>query len=244
LRALNLLRSSLHYRKDAFNEGLRRAGYKVCEVSDPKPGDLLVIWNRYGGHGETAGVWERRGAKVAVIENGWLGKGWTGGEWFAVSWGHHGTGWKVGGSRWDSWNVSLKPWKVGTETVILGQRGIGEPGIASPHQWAEITKSRCGGRIRAHPGQGKATPLEDDLRGARCVLTWNSGAALSALAAGVPVFHDHPAWVGAASAKPLAAFLAGEEPLTDDDKRLSMFRNLAWGMWTLDEIRTGEPFIR
>lgn len=243
MRALNLLRNSLHYRKEAFNEGLTRAGFKVSkERFDPEPGDLLLIWNRYGGFHETALMFERAGAHVLVVENGYLGKDWRGQEWFSIARNHHaGAGeWSDRGSeRWDSWGVELAPFRDGQETLILGQRGIGEPGVRSPEAWAELVRHRIGGRIRPHPGVSPAKSLAEDLANVGKVVTWHSGAALHALMLGVPVWHDYPQWIGATAGRPLAEWSC--EPNTDEAARLSMFRRLAWSIWTLDEVRTGEP---
>lgn len=246
-RALNLLRPSLHYRKSSFDDGLSAAGFKLVErLPDPKPGDVLLCWNRYAGNHELAQQFERAGASVLVAENGLLGKGWRGGEWFALALGHHsGAGeWKPAGSeRWDGWAVELAPWRTGgAETVILGQRGIGERGIRSPDHWAESVRGRIGGRVRAHPGTSQAKPLAADLADARQVVTWHSGAALQALTMGVPVWYAFPQWIGAGAARPLSEWPG--EPKRDDAARLAMFRRLAWAMWNLDEVRTGEPIRR
>lgn len=241
-RALCLLRSDLHYRRDAFCAGLAAVGFDVVpELSKPAAGDLLVIWNRYGRFHLDAQRFEAAGARVVVAENGPLGKAWRGGNWYSLALGHHSGPWAVGGpERWDAFGVELAPWRDGFETVILGQRGIGEPGIASPHGWAEDVRHRLGGRIRPHPGsESDGAPLEADLANARCVLTWHSGAALKALLFGVPAFHDFPRWVGAGAARPLSEFHHG--PRTDD-ARLAMFRRLAWLMWDLEEIRSGRAF--
>jgi hypothetical protein len=139
--------------------------------------------------------------------------------------------------------VELAPFRRdGDETVIFAQRGIGEPACRSPQMWAESVRGRIGGRIRQHPGTSDAAvPLADDLARARQCVTWNSGAALQALMLGVPVWSAGP-WIGAAAARPLADW--GGEPKHDDAARLEVFRRLAWGMWTLDEIRTGGPIKR
>lgn len=250
-RALNTLRASLHYRREAFDAGLRAAGLDVVsQLPDPGPGDLLLIWNRYGGYHELACQFEARGAQVLVVENGYLGKAWRGGEWFALALGHHaGAGrWPDGGrERWDGWNVELAPFrKHGSETVILGQRGIGEPGVRSPDHWAEGMKTICPGhgfRVRPHPGTGPAKPLAEDLADAAAVYTWNSGAALQALLLGVPVWYCFPLWIGGRAGAPWAQ-LGYMPPNTDPEARLAMFRRLAWAMWTLDEIKTGEPIRR
>jgi hypothetical protein len=248
-RALNLLRSSLSYRRESFDKGLRAAGFDVVpSLPRPRFGDLLLTWNRYSGFDEQARLFERAGGVVLVAENGWLGKAWRSGEWFALSVGHHaGAGrWRVEGpERWDAWSVPLQPWRHGgRETVILAQRGIGEVGVRSPDRWAESARARIGcGRVRPHPSdRAPAVPLHEDLAAARDVVTWHSGAALLALMWGIPVWYDFPQWIGAGAARPLREWPG--EPRRCDFSRLAMFRRLAWAMWTLDEIRTGEPIER
>jgi hypothetical protein len=245
IKALNLLRDALHYRKGCFDEGLRAIGAEVVHsIGKPTRDDVLVIWNRYGAYDDAAQQFERAGAKVIVAENGWLGKSWRGGEWFSLSLTDHGAGWPAGGpERWDGWDVELPPYRTGgVETVILGQRGIGSATRRSPMGWAERCASKTGGRIRPHPGTGDARPLEDDLANAKEVLTWASGAALKALLMGIPVWHQLPGWVGAEASRHLVEWPG--EPKRDEAARLAMFRRLAWGMWTLNEIRTGVPFAR
>ena len=244
-RAVCLLRETPHYRRDAFCNGLAAVGFKVVpHIQQPEPDDVLVLWNRYGGYAEHAGKFERVGARVLVTENGYLGKDWRGGHWYSLAIGHHaGAGkWNEGGpERWDSWGVDLMRWREGgRETLILGQRGIGEDGIASPDGWAEQTQRRIGGRIRPHPGkEPPAVSLQSDLWKAREVVTWHSGAALLALMAGVPVWYGFEGWIGALAGLPVEQF--GKTPAKRDDAdRLAMFRRLAWAMWTVDEIESGE----
>ncbi len=246
-RALSLLRDSLHYRADAFRAGLRAQGFEVVdELRDPSPDDVLLVWNRHGARNEQARRFEAAGARVIVAENGYLGKTWRGGKWFALSLDHHaGAGrWPDGGpQRWDSLGVELEPWKVGgTQTVVLAQRSIGEPGIASPWNWAESVAPRVHGRIRQHPGAEPArVTLRDDLADVGQVVTWASGAALLALVFGVPVFYAFPRWIGASAARPLSEF-GTASPLRNDGARLAMFRRLAWAQWTVEEVESGEAF--
>lgn len=244
-RALNLLRHSIS-RRPAFAAGLVAAGFEIVDrLERPESDDLCLTWNRSAGFHETAQMFEQAGAQVLVAENGYLGKSWLGDEWFALArWHHTGAGqWPTGSnSRWDSLAVELKPWQQGgREVVIFAQRSIGEPDIRSPHAWAETTKQMTGGRIRQHPGTFEPrVSLEDDLRDARCVMTWNSGAALKALMLGVPVFYDFPKWIGASAALPLEAWKT--EPKRCDEARLAMFRKLAWAQWRVTEIESGEAF--
>jgi hypothetical protein len=236
-----MFRPALHYRREVFNAGLTRSGYTVVDaIRDPGPGDALLTWNRYGRFHDEANRFEAAGATVFVAENGYLGKDFAGGDWFALSVGHHnGAGrWPDGGpERWRGLGVELAPWRTGgTDAVVLPQRGIGEPGIAMPRSWPAASY----GRVRPHPGMHKARPLADDLARAKYAVTWGSGAALKALLFGVPVFHGLPSWIGAEAALPLDRIK--DEPKRDDAARLRMFERLAWAMWTLDEIATGEPF--
>jgi len=237
------IREPLHYRRDAFCAGLHARGYTVVpEISVPSPRDLLVIWNRYGRYHEEATRFEKCGARVIVAENGYLGKGWRGGDWYALALGHHGGAgwWRNGGpQRWDGWGVPLASWRrEGKEIVILGQRSIGEPGLASPRGWeARMQALIPGARVRPHPGKHEAPDLLQDLANAKAVVTWSSGAALIALMAGIPVWRNAPWWIGAGAALPIGMGL-----LRNDEARLAMFRRLAWAQWTLEEIARGEAF--
>ncbi len=258
-RATILFREGLHYRIDAFAAGLKALGYETATkvTRNAAPGDVLVIWNRMGEGHSRAREYEAVGAKVLVVENGYLGKDFRGEQWFAMSLGHHngagkwpgtgvgGAGRPVGGpERWDSWGVDLAPWrKPGGECVVLAQRGIGEPGLRSPGDWTPMALAATRGRIRRHPGvDGVGISLETDLVKASMVATWSSGAALKALVMGIPVFYGMPRWIGAPAARPLATFREG--PLRDDETRLAMFRRLAWAMASMSEIESGEAFKR
>lgn len=127
---------------------------------------------------------------------------------------------------------------------MLLQRGIGEQGVAMPHEWRLDIERRLKAVtkrpivIRGHPGIDGAAPTEPDFRNVHAVVTWASGAAIKAIAAGVPVFHEFDRWIGA----PAARFGIDkiEEPYLGD--RLPMFRRLAWAQWTAAEIAKGEPF--
>jgi hypothetical protein len=126
---------------------------------------------------------------------------------------------------------------------VLLQRSIGEEGVAMPRNWPDTIAKKLKKltnrpiRIRKHPGKDKTQPptLEDDLKGAWAAVTWGSGAALKAIIAGVPVFHELAGWIGAGAA---TTVLDIENPWMGD--RLPMLRRMAWGQWTWDELRSGE----
>jgi hypothetical protein len=245
LRALSLLRDRPVYRAERFAQGLRAAGFDVCSsIPNPKHGDVLLIWNRYGRFDEEARRFEKGGARVVVTENSYLA-GMIPGRWHALAIGHHGGAgtWICGGpERWDSLGVELSPFRwVGREVVILGQRNIGEPGIASPLGWAEVTKHKIGGRIRPHPGNEPAKlSLADDLAHASGVMTWASSAALVALMLGVPVWYEMPKWIGATASRPIEEW--GRTANRSDRDRLAMFRKLIWAQWRIEEIEDGTAF--
>lgn len=247
MRALSLLRDGPAYRRERFAEGLQAAGYKLCQtLSDPRPEDVLVSWNRYGANHDLACAFERAKAQVLIVENSYLAD-YIPAKWHAMSRNHHGGAgvWNTGNSeRWDKLGVKLLPWRSGgNETVIFAQRSIGAPMLASPPMWAEETRNKIGGRIRRHPHRNAdAIPLDDDLRNARQVITWSSAAGLRALMLGIPCWAAAPWWIGAEACRPLGEW--GAEPKRDDAARLAMFRRLIWAQATVDEIETGAAFRR
>jgi hypothetical protein len=249
------LRDGVHYRRAAFAAGLQRAGYRVeHRLPDllPGPRDVLVIWNRYGDSARAAAAFEARGLQVLVAENGYLGNEFAGRRWYAIARNQHngaGTWNDRGPERWDGLRVSFGTWRGDAgESVLLPQRGIGPSGVAMPRSWESESRRRllergCRTRTRPHPGTSPAVDLEQDLSRASLVVTWGSGAALKALLWGIPVAYSMPNWIGAWAALPLRSLLLeSAPPVRDDDRRLAMFRRLAWAQWTLEEIQAGEPF--
>lgn len=254
-RAVCLIREALVYRRAAFISGLRSLGYEIASsLVKPTKDDVLVIWNRYGGYDETAQMFERAGARVIVVENGYLGKSWLGDRWFSMSLSQHAGGGKwfpEGNERWDELNVPMSPWREGgSELVVLAQRGIGSPDVRSPDNWAEKMQRVHGGRVRPHPGNGEpAIALDVDLANAESVATWASTAALHALLMGIPVWYDYPKWIGAVACRPLCDRAPGvppqnfgTRPFRNDTARLVMFRGLAWAMWRAREVEDGTAF--
>lgn len=208
-----------------------------------------MAWNRYAHTDLAAQAFEKVGGKVLIAENGYLGREWQGGHWYAVSRNYHnGAGWwpQGDGSRWARFGIELKPWKTdGTEIVILDGRGIGPDKYRQPKGWAEqvLLDLRKSGwkeaRIRAHPGEKRpSVALEADLANAYAVVAWASGAALKALQWGIPVFYGLPQWIGRTAAKPISGGV--QDRFLGD--RLPMFEQLSWAMWSVDELQTGEPF--
>lgn len=251
--AYNLTRTATHYRHEVFSAGLRAAGFDVRSAmpGSVKPGDALLIWNRYGQYHEIATRCEKAGATIIVAENGYLGTDETGQQRYALArHAHNGAGsWPVGSpERWRGLGVNLEPWRTaGGHVLIAPNRSFGTPGRIMPLTWAEDVRRRLAMltkreiMIRPHPGNNvPKRPLADDLRGAWAVVIWASSAGVHALVAGIPVICCAPAWIAKeAAGHDLAAI---ENPSMPE--RLPVFERLAWAQFSLREIEGGEPFRR
>jgi hypothetical protein len=245
------LRSSPHYQREAFATGFGRAGYRVQAepAPAPRPGDVLLIWNRQPSFQAAADRYEAAGATVVVTENGYLGSEQKPPTVFALAKGqHNGAGrWRIGETeRFDLFRVEVKPWRsTGSHLLVLDQRGFGPPGVAMPKGWAadaarrlrEVTDRPI--RIRPHPGKDRhQVPLGPDLVDCWAVVTWGSGAALKALCEGIPVFHEFDRWIGA----PAATLGIADVEAPKLGHRRPMLHGLSWAQWTLAEIESGEAF--
>lgn len=251
--AVLLFPPSPHYRVPEFTAGLEAVGFKIIRTmpTRPNPDDLLVIWNRHGAQHEYAKRFERVGAKVLVVENGYIGGQDKFHQPFAMALaGHNGTGrWRIGGpERWSAWDIPLPAWRTsGDHILIMPQRGIGPEGTRSPVGWVQriavqlksLTQRPI--RVRKHPGARRFdVPLEPDLQNCHCVIIWGSGGGVKALVAGVPVFYQLPGWIGHPAAKKLASQANLDDPYLGD--RTAFLRRLAWAQWRLSEIASGYAF--
>lgn len=249
------IRDLPHYRKDAFLKGLRTAGYSVSGSGKPSsPLDLLIIWNRYGGLEKTADTWERLGGTVLVCENGYIGQDKHGHQLYAISAaGHNGSGWWVhtGYDRFSTLGIDVKPWNKENKDghiLVCGQRGIGSRTMASPTSWHDkaalqlkvFSSNKI--KIRPHPGNQPAkTTLLNDLEGAYGCVIWSSSSGVKALVNGYPVFYDAPHWICSLAAMKVSDI---NKPNYDDKLRELALVNMADAQWTVDEIASGEPFVR
>lgn len=255
--ALCLVRPQPPYRRDAFEKGLRKAGYTLVESGHPSSReDLLIIWNRYGSGESMASTWERSGGTVIVCENGYLGRDADDRQYYALGvHGHNGNGWfPVGdGDRFSDLHIAVRPWRIlgGSDghVVVRGQRGIGIPKVASPPSWHDETARVLRKaqprpvRVIPHPGNVDPKPThEEELAGAHSCVIWSSATGIRALVLGIPVFYDSPCWVGSTAAKKLNGGSI-EEPLMDDQLRLMALHQMSWGQRSVAEIESGEPFV-
>lgn len=240
------------YHGDKMARALRGMGYKITEAAskNPQPDDVLVIWNRYPRDEMFTRAYERAGAHILVIENGYFGRYFLGTEWYSVGVRQHngcGSLPAPNKERWQNLGIELQPWKTdGRELVLLATRGMGSSVTREPAGWLKAlehslrrqTKRRV--RVRQHPGPQFAVPkiaLEDDLRDAWAAVTWGSSAGLKAIAMGVPVFHGLPGWIGRTAARPLGNI---EKRFLGD--RAPMFHQVASAMYSLQEIESGKAF--
>lgn len=251
--AICQIRQQPHYRREAFEQGLRRAGYSL--VSSGHVGvreDLLVIWNRYGAFAAMADSWERQGGTVLVCENGYIGKDEEDRQYYAISvHGHNGSGWFPVGAedRFSKLNINLQEWRTeGEHILVCGQRGIGTTEMASPPNWHDdmarnlrkITDRPV--KVRLHPGNhAPAVPLSDDLRNCWACIIWSSGSGVQSLVKGIPVYVDAPHWICECAAVDADEFHA-VAPMTDDGARMKEMHRMAWGQRSVVEIESGEPF--
>jgi hypothetical protein len=262
-----MIRSAPEYRADAFRRGLNRAGYLWTERPfAPEPGDVLVIWNRYGRFADAARRFEAAGAAVIVVENGYhdaARRGWHDRHAYAMAlssakgMGHNGSGrWPGNGvpypqgldplDRVDGLHIQTQPWRThGKHILVCGQRAIGEPPMQSPPDWAAGVCRRLRGltarpiRLRAHPGNADpALPLSYDLAECWAVVVWSSNSATAALIAGIPVFYEAPHIVTQrACHKGIGRIETPEFP-----DRVPALVDLAWAQWSVGEIADGVPF--
>lgn len=256
-----LVRDQPWYRRQAFETGLKRAGFDVLLRSPDraKPGDVLVIWNRYAGNHDIACQFEKQGGRVLVAENGYVGRGGTPpkfdvhpkgpqpGHYYALAEGYHnGAGrWPSGGpERWQALGIELRPWRTtGDHVLICPNRSFGVGEQVMHADWAQRCADRIRKqtkrpvRVRAHPGNDSPKrPLSDDLAGAWAVIVWSSSCAIHALVDGYPTYIEAPFQVvkGASATGPI------DSPVMPD--RLPHLERMAWAQWTCDEITRGEPF--
>lgn len=260
-RAFCLIRDQPIYRKDAFVQGLRAAGFTVSDRLPQKIeySDVLLIWNRYAENHELACRFERAGANVLVAENAYLGVNRLDRQLYAISHSaHNGAGcWRVGAEdRFGRLGVVLEPWRAASVPVgdanrhvlVAPNRSFGMPGMIMHPDWPERTVAAMRAmtsrpiRLRPHPGNDPPKrPLLLDLENCWCVVIWSSSAGVEALARGIPVICMAPHWICRSAASTNLRLV--ENPPHDDESRLRAMRTMAWAQWTVEEIRAGVPFM-
>ena len=247
------MRVQQQHKRDAVLKGIEALGYELVTHTDklrPGPDTLLVTWNLHRDMLQSETV-RKSGGTVIVIENPYIPYDVDGCEYLAMAVeGHNGSGITPSGSedRLTRLGVRLKSWREGEHVLVIGQRGIGSPTMRSPPQWGELITERLKhvtNRLiihRPHPGRANVKelpPLEDQLKGAHCIVMWASNVATIALTMGIPVFYNAPHCVlEKACNQGYNTSLSGYQP------RWPAFQDLAWAQWNLNEIISGEAFTR
>lgn len=238
-RAYLKLRAEPFYRRDAFEQGLKRHGYTFeRDIFAPESrDDLLVLWNLKAGEEEVfARAFERKGGTVIITENAYLQR--VDKTHYAISThGHCGSGWFPVDQREDRFSrlgFPIQDRPQGHGIIVCGQRGIGSSLMRSPPGWGERTARSCNARLRVHPGVMRPkVKLEDDLRGMHMCMVWSSACGVLALTMGLVVTYSAPRWICE----------AGAGLATPDEVRRAL-NHMAHGQWAVSEIASGEPFAR
>jgi hypothetical protein len=245
-----LIRREAETRYAAFVAGLERAGYAVAHGEprvEPRPGDVLLLWNRRGQYELLAERFEARGAPVLVAENGYIGR-----DNVALARGQHNGGGRPlvqDPSRRTALGVEALPWRAGgSHVLVCPNRFIGPRGAVMPYDWVARTLStlaratRLRVKVRPHPGRWRRFPpkvaLEHDLKDCWACVIWWSSAGIQALLAGVPVIYCGPWWIGArAAGRELGSV---DSPVMGD--REAMLEDVVNAQFSLEEIASGLPF--
>lgn len=256
------LRHQPPYRAHAFFDGLEAVGFKP-KLQFPGPhavqkDDVVVVWNLNPRYRDAANQAKMVDAPLLVVENGYVPRAHAPGDpVYAIARnGHNGSGlWFVEKEdRWSPLGQTIHPWvdRPDGYFLIIGQRGIGSETMRSPSNFLDYTATRVRKimarsgtkrkdleiRFRQHPGRHKpTTSLNQDLSGARAVITWASNVANEALLQGIPAFRCAPYHVNDAVIPDLS--LLADPPKYD---RLKAFKKLAWAQWFLEEIKDGTAF--
>jgi hypothetical protein len=241
-------------RHDTIKQGLEAAGFRVRDGQGvPKEGDILVTWTRFQhGKEQICERFERQGGRVLVAEEGYI-RNVRGKKHFSLAWHDHGGNgtWYVGDEeRLRSFGLEMAPMReVGEHIIVTEQRSIGSKVMASPKGWHEDVKrrlSRLTNRkviVRWHPrtrtnkqGAANQPSAEEQLRNCHAVVTWSSAFAVTALLQGVPVFAEAPKSVLDGAVNRGLEHI--DHPIMYE--RLPALNRMAWAMWSVEEIASGE----
>ena len=180
----------------ALAEGAARLG--TVHMSTParfEPDDIAILWAPFRGTFRSDIYRQIRaaGGRAIIGENGWLSPV-QGRKYFQLALhGWNGTGdFPAGdGSRWDSWNVPLRDWRRGGETILVVEqrpKGINLDPRAMPPGWAQSVAPRTSRRVVRRTRFTEA-PLDRQLDEAFATLTWTSTVAIKSLIRGIPAFY-------------------------------------------------------
>lgn len=239
----------------AFRSGLLAIGHTPVwrSHSDYKQGqtepfDAVVITGLRAQGAWIRDDYEAIGVPVIVIDYGYMSRvsgkaSWDTGHWqVGVGGLNRPPSFECPSDRFDALGVAIKAKGKGKRPLVLGQH-IGDPshgmGAKEMRAWAQALCDELGARFRPHPdspldvrAERAEGPLGEVLADTSMVRTLCSTAGLDALLAGVPAIADMPerACWGALSGAKLPSVAA----------RKALCSRLAYGQWTLDEMRSGQ----
>lgn len=246
----------------AFYEGCPKEK-ELVEGFEYEPSEVAVIFGVYKSRvrkswprGKVFRQQRSNNLDVIVLETGYINRGDGENHHYAV--GKNGLNGRADfrnkssdPDRWEGLGVTLKPYYRGDNIVLCGQVPWDASVDHSKHEeWlAETAKKirKLTDRpivFRPHPlaslpplkgCEYSIKPLNEDLKTAHTVVTFNSNSGVEALIEGKPVFaFDEGSMVWEACNKDLKDI---ESPQYHN--RLQWARNLAYCQWTPEEIRQG-----
>jgi hypothetical protein len=239
----------------AFSAGLEACGHRPLRrsASDYGPGQtepfgVVVITGMRGKGRVIRDDYERIGVPVVVIDYGYLRRTsgvatWETGHWqVGVGGLNRPPSFECPDDRFDSLGIEVKARGKGKRPLVLGQH-VGDPshGLDAREMatWAQWLCDCHGARFRPHPdspdlevaAERAVGPLEAVLAESSVVHTLCSTAGLDAILAGVPAvatMPDRACW----------GVLSGVR-LPSVARRRELCSRLAYGQWTLAEMRSG-----
>lgn len=243
----------------AFSAGLLACGHRVVwrSASDYKAGeverfDAVVVTGLRAQGATIRDDYAAQGVPVVVIDYGYMQRvsgvaTWQSGHWQAGIGGlNRPPSFECPPDRFDALGIAVKARgtpRKGARPLVLGQHvgdpshGLTEDEMAAWGQWlCDAHKARW----RPHPDSPDVPvkadraggSLADALAGASVVYTLCSTAGLDAMLAGVPAvatMPDRACW----------GELSGDR-LPSVEARRALCARLAYGQWTLDEMRSGQ----
>ncbi len=231
---------------NAMIAGLKKHGLEVVEApyNSPIPCDFAVMW----GYKQPQVI--KQAPHVLIMERGHIGLDWIRYEYTSLGWdGLAGRGRYPKaddcGERWKkNFSHLLKPWRddeVGYVLVIGQVEGDTALNGINFTLWKneiirELTYSGYRVKYRSHPLVEKTVPLEKDLADAKLCITYNSTTGVDSVLSGVPTI----AMDIGSMAWDVASHDFGNPIIRPD--RTQWMHDLAWKMWTFEEIESGEPF--
>lgn len=202
---------------------------------------------------------EEAGKDVIVIEKGYVKRD----DYYAV--GLNGLNGRadfanegMNADRWEALGISLQPWsQIGKHILLCGQvpsdasvQNIDIVGWCTSMVYEMSLITNMPILYRPHPLAIEQSPLilgtrtskngslEEDLKDAAAVVTYNSNAAVEAVIAGVPAFaFDEGSMAWPVANRSIDNLGSPLRPL-----RLQWAWDLAYAQWTLDEMAVGLPW--